>query len=213
MKTNIEYHENLMKIMSESMHVWFKEEEKILQKTIKKNSRVLAIACGDGREIQYLLKNTTDVIGIDHDAKAIEAAKENLKGTSIKLILADAQNLPFEDGSFDYVICMTSFTNFGENKIKILNEMKRVLKNIGKLIVSAYADNALEVRLKIYKNLKIPIKRIEKNGRITFDFSGANISEQFSKQELESLFKEVELKIDKIKKAGIGYIAILSKTS
>lgn len=211
MKTNIEYHEGLMKIMPENIKIWFKREEEILQKIVKKNSRVLVVACGDGREINCLMDKTQEIIGVDNDVKAVAKAKSNFKGTSVEIILADARSLPFEDASFDYVTCMASFTNFGDAKLEVLSEMNRVLKASGKIIVSAYAEDALSTRMKLYNSLKIPIKNVDSQGKVVFDFEGSNISEQFARPELEYLFVSSGLNVKKIEKVGVGYIAILSK--
>lgn len=51
-----------------------------------------------------------------------------------KLILGDAENLPFEDNSFDAVCCRNLLQNF-INPTKAFSEMVRVLKPKGKLVV------------------------------------------------------------------------------
>ena len=216
-KTNIEYYEELIKNLPASYKKWFDEEERYLKKYIKKGSKVLCVACGDGREINYIIDMAGEIVGIDHDPIAVKHAKINFKNkTNAKIMLAEATELSFEDNSFDYVTCMGSFTNFGENKIPALKEMKRVLRDNGKIILSAFSENAMPERMKIYKKFGKAygkkIKEIKKDGTVIFDESlGDNISEQFSEKQLRGFFDEVRLKVEEIKKVGIGYICRLSK--
>ena len=120
--------------------------------------------------------------------------------------------MSFADGEFDFVICMGTFTNFASDKFVILDEIKRVLNKDGKIIISAYSENALNERMKVYNKLKIKINEIKKDGTVIFDESlGDNISKQFTKEELENIFSRAKLHIKNITKAGIGYVYVLKK--
>ena len=212
MKTNMDYWEFVLKNLPESYHKWFEEEKKYLQKAITPDAKVLEVGCGDGRSIFDILPVTKNVTGIDHDDKAIADAKNNFSSyPSIKILKADATKLPFKNEEFDFVVCMTTFANFADKKFIILEEMKRILKNSGKIIISVFSEDALEDRMKIYKASGVEIKKIE-NGKVVFDESlGDNISEQFSKEQLEDIFSRANLKIDDITKVNIAYLCTLSK--
>ena len=210
---NIDFWERLLNEPPESYKSWFNDEKKFLHKHILCNSKVLEVGCGDGRSIKDIINITQNIIAIDNDKKAVNDATNNFKKYSnVRIILADAKELPFEDKSFNFVLCLITFANFGEDKYKVLREMKRVLRDDGKIIISVFSEDALEERIKVYKKLGAPIKEITKNGTVIFDESlGANISEQFSKSELIKIFNKVELKIDEIVKSGIGYLCLVSK--
>lgn len=212
MKTNMDYWEFVLKNLPESYHKWFEEEKKYLQKIVTPDSKVLEVGCGDGRSIFDILPVTRNVTGIDHDDKAIADAKDNFSNyPTIEILKVDATKLPFENEEFNFVVCMTTFANFADNKFVILEEMKRVLKNSGKIIISVFSEDALEERMKVYKALRVKIKSIE-NGKVVFDESlGDNISEQFSKEQLEDIFSRANLKIDDITKVNIAYLCTLSK--
>jgi len=212
MKTNMDYWEFVLKNLPESYHKWFEEEKKYLQKIITPNAKVLEVGCGDGRSIFDILPITKNITGIDHDDKAIADAKNNFSSyPSIKILKEDATKLPFQSEDFDFVVCLTTFANFADNKFIILEEMKRVLKNSGKIIISVFSEDALEDRMKIYKTSGVEIKKVE-NGKVVFDKSlGDNISEQFSKEQLEDIFSQANLKIDDITKVNIAYLCTLSK--
>ncbi len=212
MKNN-DYHNLILNYLPESYKKWFLEEKKYLEKWIESNSSVLEVGSGDGRSIFDLIPITKNIVGIDHDEKAIqESIKKFAEFPLIKFIKADAEKLPFEDKLFDYVICMTSFANFSNKKISILNEMKRVLKESGKIVISVFSEKAFPERMKVYTNINIPIKEIRENGTVIFDESLVdNTSEQFTKQELENIFSQVKLKINDITEVSIAYMCTLSK--
>ena len=212
MKRNIDYWENLLINLPKSYKKLFEKEKKYLQKIITKDASVLDVGCGNGRSIFDILPKTKNVTGIDHDNKAVADAKNNFsKYSSIKIIKADAAQLPFDNEEFDFVICMTTFANFADKKFKALEEMRRVLKDSGKIIISVFSENALEERMRVYKTLGVKIKEV-KNGTVIFDESlGDNISEQFTKEQLENIFSKVNLKIEDIKKVDIAYLCTLVK--
>jgi len=58
----------------------------------------------------------------------------------LKLIRADAHNLPFKNNSFDLVIC-TEVLEHVVNPEKVLGEIKRVLTNDGIAIVEMDSGN------------------------------------------------------------------------
>ena len=212
MKTNIDYWENLLINLPKSYKKWFGQEKKYLQKIITKDASVLEVGCGNGRSIFDILPKTKNVTGIDHDNKAVADAKNNFsKYSSIKIIKADAAQLPFDSEEFDFVICMITFANFADKKFKALEEMRRVLKDSGKIIISVFSENALEERMRVYKTSGVKIKEV-KNGTVIFDESlGDSISEQFTKEQLENIFSRSNLKIENITKVNIAYLCTLIK--
>jgi len=204
---NFDYHEKIFESLPNSYKRWIDEEKIFLRKEIKKDSKVLDVGCGDGRSMKDIIDITQNIIGIDIDNSAVLFAKKEFKEyPNINVLKANAKKMPFSDSCFDFVICMTSFVNFGEDKYNGLNEIKRVLKENGKIIMSVFNEDAFEERMNVYKDLNIPIKKID-GTKVIFDKSlGANVSEQFSKEQLINIFNNVNLKIIKINRAGIGYV-------
>ncbi|MCH8029855.1 MAG: methyltransferase domain-containing protein [Candidatus Dadabacteria bacterium] len=104
---------------------------------IKENDKVLDIACGTGTSAIFLAKNFgCKVTGIDLAKNNIEEAinnsyKENVSGL-VDFKFGDAENIDFENESFDFVISECSFCLFPD-KQKASMEMYRVLKKNGKL--------------------------------------------------------------------------------
>jgi len=212
MKTNIDYWKEMLKDLPKSYKKWFKDERSYLRKIITPNSKVLDVGCGNGRSIFDLLPITKEVIGIDHDKKAVFDAKNNFSNYPlVGIIKADATMIPFSNEEFDFVICMGTFTNLAEKKLLVLKEIRRVLKKSGKIIISTFSEDALEERMKIYKALGSKIKEIKETTVIFDESLGDNISEQFSEQQLRNIFSQINLKVEDITKTGIAYLCTLSK--
>jgi ubiquinone/menaquinone biosynthesis C-methylase UbiE len=99
---------------------------------INQGKYVLVVGCGAGVTSCYLAKrNGCSVVGVDLSEKMVHRSKERAKREGIEnrveFRIADAQNLPFEDVTFDAVIC-ESVNAFIENKPRALSEYVRVIK-------------------------------------------------------------------------------------
>ncbi len=210
MTTNIGYWEKILQDPTPNYKRYFTAEKEYLTEHIKTNAYVLDVGCGDGTTIQSILPVTKNIVGIDNDPKAIEDAKTKLSSTpNLNIMLADALKLPFSDKTFDVVVHVMTLVNFKENKVKALQEMSRVLKDGGKIIVSVYSKDALPARLEMYEQAGIPIEGID-GTTVIID---KNVeSEQFSKKELEKLVNEASLKLLVCQKVeSIAYICELGK--
>jgi len=99
---------------------------------IKKESRVLEVGCGVGLTSAYLAdKFGCRVTGIDISRGMIEKAKETAGNEGVydktEFMVADAQELPFENESFDAVI-LESVMAFIPDRKKAMKEFIRVLR-------------------------------------------------------------------------------------
>ena len=106
-------------------------------------SRVLDVGCGEGRHIFGSLQEFTDVycIGLDHDIPSLEKCAEGLEffielnsGATV-FMQGSVYNLPFEDNSFDLVICSEVLEHLLDYHLAI-DEIYRVLKPGGKFLPS-----------------------------------------------------------------------------
>lgn len=113
-----------------------------LQKKLKTISvgRVLDVGVGIGKFSWILaeyLKEYSEIVGIDISEKKLDTAKKNLTQKNISLRLMSADNLQFDDESFDIVAISETLHHLpGKDKIgEVLREMKRVLKPGGIFII------------------------------------------------------------------------------
>lgn len=120
---------------------------------------VLELGCGNAslwlRNVDRIPKNCKITL-TDISEGMLEDARKNLGDYSKNFNFnhADAQNIPYEDNSFDVVIADHIFYHISD-KQKALSEIRRVLKSNGYLFLSTIGKNHLiELRelLKEYKS-------------------------------------------------------------
>lgn len=101
-------------------------------------SNLLDVGCGTGELLKQLTADYTSVqfTGVDLSEKMLGVAQIKLKDTA-KLVLGDAENLLFDDNSFDLVICNDSFHHYPHPQ-KAIFEFWRILKKGGILLISDY---------------------------------------------------------------------------
>ncbi len=209
-KSILEYWQKYLKTASPLIKDWLKKENLYLQKNIKKDSVVLDVGCGLGRNMTAIKDIAEKVFGIDNNEEFINKAQEKILGFSnLKISFGDAREMSFQENTFDYTICMgNTFGDFKKDKLEILNEMKRVTKKDGKIIISVYSEKALKARLEGYKQIGIEINKI-KDG--TVYTKGGLVLEQFSKKDLINLCKEVNQNNITIKSLNkISYMCIIN---
>jgi len=97
----------------------------IIEKHIEGAKTVLEVGCGLGDLIQYLSKNGRVVKGIEISDYAVKKCREE----GLDVIKADAQNLPFEDNSFDCVVSQHTLEHC-DDPVKAVRESIRVGKKV-----------------------------------------------------------------------------------
>lgn len=157
-----ENYDLLNTILSFGLHkIWKKRIVRLIDK--KQNINILDIASGTG-DIAILLKSKfgekADIIGLDFSKKMIEIAKEKASAQNlhIEFIVGDARNLPFPDEYFDYITIAFGIRNVPEIG-KCLNEIARVLKNNGILIILEFGkpSKPFYYFYKLYNKVIIPL--------------------------------------------------------
>ncbi len=99
--------------------------------------RILDVGCGNGRNLQRLVDlgaDTALLSGVDLREDVIERGK--ILNPGMDLRTGNAENLPFDDDSFDLVMQYTVFTSILDDamKFRVAAEMLRVLRPGGLII-------------------------------------------------------------------------------
>lgn len=137
----------------EDMKDYTKKKLKIWEKGVldyfPKDARILDIGCGMGREAFCLHNKGFKITAIDISEEVINSAKKLAleDNIGIEFLVTNGLDLPFEENSFDVVIIWSQTFGlfYGEkNKLHILSECKRVLKNKGILSFSGHDKEFLE---------------------------------------------------------------------
>jgi ubiquinone/menaquinone biosynthesis C-methylase UbiE len=100
-------------------------------------SSVLEVAPGPGYfSIELAKFGRYSVTGLDISETFVGIARKNAAeaGVQIDFRQGNASAMPFEDATFDLIVCRAAFKNFSE-PVKALAEMRRVLKPGGRAIV------------------------------------------------------------------------------
>ncbi len=106
----------------------------------KNSDTILEFGFGTGQNliIANNRNNSTYYVGLDIDPKVKHIAEEKFKkkGLKIKLDLYDGNLFPYADNTFDKVFSSLVFHQLDKNtKSSCLNEINRVLKPDGKIII------------------------------------------------------------------------------
>ncbi|MEY2905486.1 MAG: hypothetical protein RJA52_1502 [Bacteroidota bacterium] len=111
---------------------------------MKTDLKILDIATGTADLALQINKNfpNSSITGVDISENMLEVGRKKIAGKNlsndIQLQYGDSENLPFSDQSFDIVSVAFGVRNF-ENLELGLSEMKRVLKNGGRVIVLEFS--------------------------------------------------------------------------
>lgn len=111
------------------------------QMNLKKNTRILELGCGPGK-LWYKNKEKIDrslnIVLSDFSKSMLKIAKEKLKDTNHNFVYKEinAEDIPYEDGSFDVIIAQ-HMIYFVPNIEKALLEINRVLAPGGVFYVTA----------------------------------------------------------------------------
>ena len=124
---------------------WHKRRFEEVTKISEPVDKVLDIGCADGMFSKVILDatNASSLIGIDVIKTSINWAKKHWKkNKKMKFIVGDAQELKFKSDEFDAVYIMEVLEHV-ENPLKVLLEVKRVLKKNGFGVFLVPSDNDL----------------------------------------------------------------------
>ncbi|KOH43721.1 class I SAM-dependent methyltransferase [Sunxiuqinia dokdonensis] len=114
--------------MEMGFHKWRK---KMLREAFGKT---LEVGIGTGRNLPFYLEDV-ELTGIDFSEKMIEKAQsKNNRPEKTELLEMDAENMFFDDNTFDTVVTSCVFCSVPD-PVQGLKEIRRVCKNGGKILM------------------------------------------------------------------------------
>jgi SAM-dependent methyltransferase len=104
----------------------------IKRSLIDATGNVLVVGCGSEHDMG-VIPGSCEGVGLDISPEAIEASRKHYPRFSYSV--ADVSSMPFPDKSFDFVVFSETLEHV-ENKDAALNEVRRVLKDEGVLLLT-----------------------------------------------------------------------------
>ncbi len=106
---------------------------------MKAGDKVIDVCCGTGAQVLEYGRHGIIATGIDSSQDMLKIATRNRmrqKAVNVSFQLADATNLPFPDGYFDYATVSLGLHDKEKPiRYQIISEMKRIVKQDGALIL------------------------------------------------------------------------------
>lgn len=186
LKARIKIHE-LFSTNTKGWMCWFFENLKL-----PKAAKILELGCGNGELWQKnfsKIPDDWDITLTDFSKGMLKDAEENLNVHSkrFNFKIVDAQNIPFENNSFDSIIANNMLYHVS-NIDNAFSEIHRVLKPGGILYASTVGKNHMKEMREIIKTYNSPNLTI-KSWDLTESFQLENGLSQMKKW-----FKNIELK-------------------
>jgi len=152
------------------------------------NAKILELGCGPGylwRENVSRIPSTWDITLSDLSSGMLDSAWRNLvvTGRNYKFKEIDAQEIPFEDETFDAVIANHMLYHVPD-KAKTIAEIKRVLKPKGCLFATTIGKNH-------HKEMANWIRQV--SPKSDFDSFGSSFNLENGLEQLKQFFPQVTL--------------------
>lgn len=138
-------------------HFWHSQRFSNVLKVVKPaTGSILDVGCHGGLFTQKIVNKSQarDVYGVDISPTAISLATQRIPFG--KFAIADAHKLPFKDNFFSTVYCLEMLEHV-DDPVKVLSEIKRVLKNGGVAVLLIPTDNKLFQLIWFLWNLVYPV--------------------------------------------------------
>ena len=125
---------------------------------------VLDVGCGTGAVLALLHEKYPDrrYVGLDLTPEMIEVARTKV-APGMGFVVGDAESLPFDEASFDAVLCSNSFHHY-PNPAAFLAGALRVLRPGGRLILRDYTSSDPVVWL--MNHVELPLARLVGHGDV-----------------------------------------------
>lgn len=185
---------------------------------VEKGAQVLDLAGGTGDIAKLLAPKVTSsghIIVGDINQEMLDVGKDRLIDAGLYGLVTtqqmNAEKLPFEEDKFDLITMAFGLRNVTDQQ-KALNDMYRVLKPGGKLMVLEFTQVNLKFLAKIYDfySFKIlpEIGQIVAKDRDSYQYLAESIRKHPSQQKLKSMLEKSGFELCKVENLSGGIVAI-----
>jgi len=170
----------------------------------KKGMSILDVGCGTGSFLEFYKRFECSLFGIDPSPAMLAIAKKRL-GQGASLYNGSAADMPYSDHSFDLIVSMLVLHEIDHaTRLAVLNEIKRVLKPSGKLLLIDFNPGPIQSFEGWRTKAIILISEIAA-GRNHF----RNYRHFMSINGLHNLIETAELVVEKQKTVGGGPLSLM----
>jgi ubiquinone/menaquinone biosynthesis C-methylase UbiE len=168
-----------------------RERTFVLEKSKPLNGNILEVGTGKGYFTMELARKGYKVISVDISYNELNFALLNLEyfglENQVTLRIDDAENLSFENGSFDVVLAINVIHHL-KKPLKAIDEFVRVVKPKGKIILSDFNREGFKMMEKIHASEE----RKHEVGEVTLSEIGDYLENQgFSIRKHQSEFQDI----------------------
>lgn len=100
----------------------------------ERSDRIVDLGGGTGAVAKLFVGRVQQILVIDPSQKMIERCRKN---SGLSCIVGGGESLPLESGTIDKIILVDAFHHI-PNQLKTAEEIKRVLKKDGRVIIAEY---------------------------------------------------------------------------
>ncbi len=191
------------------------EQMRLLERikpSLPASGSVLEIAPGPGfLSIEFARLGRYNVTALEISKTFIQIAQDNARKASVDVDFrhGNASDMPFEDKTFDFIICVAAFKNFSQ-PVEAIREMHRVLKPGGKAcIIDLRRDISFEG---INNHIKNELHLTGFNAFFTkWVFKTTLLKNAYTKAEMQKLVAQTEFTRSRIDEDALGMDIWLEK--
>ena len=175
------------------------------------DSSVLEVAPGPGYfAIELAKRGNFAITGLDLSHTFVKLARRRAadEGVKVDFRQGSASSMPFQDGSFDFLLCRAAFKNFA-HPVEALCEMYRVLKLEGRGLIIDLRGNASPDEI---------CREIDGMGLTAFNrfmtkqaFKSMLLKRAYRKEQFEQMLAQTRFSRAEVHEAGLGLEVSLAK--
>ena len=185
---------------------------KLVDFSFMKGKKVLEIGCGMGSHSGLISQYASELTSIDLTQTAVETTNKRFALFNIKNATAyqvDAEELPFEGGSFDFVWSW-GVIHHSANTDVIVDQIHRVLKDDGKAFLMVYNKNSTRYYLHgLYQGIfKLKFLKHRSLYAVNMTFTDGYSARHYTQRSGKVLFKKFSKVETSVTDCGVPTVVI-----